>query len=149
MEVDNPAYMKHLDYRLTSTSSLSEKQTNFQVTDTANALTNWELTKEGLGCSKPVPKLEVSGQSIGKIVEYANCLGSDTPKHLSSFKFGQKKTALGELENITTFEVGAEAMTLDSEQSISSACLSNRSMKLAPEQELSKTRLSKSESLSH
>ncbi|CAK9263763.1 unnamed protein product, partial [Sphagnum jensenii] len=119
IEVDNPAIMKHLDSRLTSTSSLSEKQTSFRVTDTANASSNWELNKEDLGCSKPVPKLEVSGQSIGKIVEYANCLGSDTPKHLSSFKFGQKKTALGELENITTFEVGAEAMTLDSEQSIS------------------------------
>jgi hypothetical protein len=144
MEVDNPAIMKHLDSRLTSTSSLSEKQTNFRVTDTANASSNLELTKEDLGCSKPIPKLEVSGQSIGKIVEYANCLGSDTPKHLSSFKFGQKKTALGELENITTFEVGAEAMTLDSEQSISRACLSNQSMKLAPEQELSKTRSSKS-----
>ncbi|CAK9207826.1 unnamed protein product [Sphagnum troendelagicum] len=139
IEVDNPAIMKHLDSRLTSTSSLSEKQTSFRVTDTANASSNWELNKEDLGCSKPVPKLEVSGQSIGKIVEYANCLGSDTPKHLSSFKFGQKKTALGELENITTFEVGAEAMTLDSEQSISSACLSNQSMKLAPEQELSET----------
>lgn len=149
IEVDNPAIMKHLDSRLTSTSSLSEKQTSFRVTDTANASSNWELNKEDLGCSKPVPKLEVSGQSIGKIVEYANRLGSDTPKHLSSFKFGQKKTALGELENITTFEVGAEAMTLDSEQSISSACLSNQSMKLAPEQELSKTRSSKSESLSH
>ncbi|CAM6067042.1 unnamed protein product [Sphagnum tenellum] len=131
------------------TSSLSEKQTSFRVTDTANASSNWELNKEDLGCSKPVPKLEVSGQSIGKIVEYANCLGSDTPKHLSSFKFGQKKTALGELENITTFEVGAEAMTLDSEQSVSSACLSNQSMKLAPEQELSRTRSSKSETLGH
>jgi hypothetical protein len=60
-------------------------------------------------------------------------------KHLSSFKFGQKKTAVGELENITTVEVGhIEATTHDFKLVFSHAQkLPNQSTKLVAENKLS------------
>ena len=104
--------MHSLDSRLSSNNSLvSDKSVESRVTDVSmsSSESSWESGK-----SRSVQTLGNTGQVMEQIVESVNSLASDSPKYLSSFKFGQKKTAAGALENITTTEVGLESASADS-----------------------------------
>ncbi|CAM6018845.1 unnamed protein product [Sphagnum balticum] len=140
------AHVKCVDSRLadTNNSLLLERQPKLQVTDTGDS--NWELAKQDSGQhSQPniIPNSEISSQVIGdQFWEKGNsltCCCNSPRKHLSSFKFGETKTAEGELENITTLEVGhIKATTHDFKPAFSHARkLPNQSTKLVAENKLS------------
>jgi hypothetical protein len=140
------AHVKCVDSRLgdTNNSLLPERQLKLEVTDTGDS--NWEVAKQDSEQHlhpNIIPNSEISSQVIGdQFWEKGNsltCCCNSPRKHLSSFKFGQKKTAVGELENITTLEVGhIEATTHDFKPAFSHPQkLPNRSTKLVAENKFS------------
>jgi hypothetical protein len=92
---NNLRFIKRLDSRLSNNSLISDKSYESRVTDMSSD-SSWESGKNR------AQGMEGACQVMEQIVENANALSHG--RHLSSFKFGQKKTAA-----IADLEAGSES----------------------------------------
>ena len=92
---NNLRFIKRLDSRLSNNSLISDKSYESRVTDMSSD-SSWESGKNR------VPPMDGACQVMEQIVENANALSHG--KHLSSFKFGQRKTGA-----IADLEVGSDS----------------------------------------
>jgi hypothetical protein len=87
---------KRLDAANDAASMLSSRSVESRVTDLGSEA-SWESGK-----SRSVQTLGASGKVMDQITEKVDSLSFDSPKHLSTFKFGLKKTTVGAFETITS-----------------------------------------------
>lgn len=94
---NNLRFIKRLDSRLSNNSLISDKSYESRATDMSSD-SSWESGK-----NRGQQPLDAACQVMEQIVENANALSHG--RHLSSFKFGQKKTAA----TLADLEVGSES----------------------------------------
>lgn len=88
---------KRADSKLTNDMSvMSNRSIESRITDLGSEA-SWESGK-----SRSVQTLGTTGKVMDQITEKVDSHSFDSPKHLSTFKFGLKKTTVGAFETITS-----------------------------------------------
>ncbi|KAG0574426.1 hypothetical protein KC19_VG261900 [Ceratodon purpureus] len=105
-----------------NTPMLSSRSIESRITHLGSEA-SWELGK-----SRSVQTLGATGKVMDQISEKISSLSFDSPKHLSTFKFGLKKTTVGAFETITSSDqVPPDCKPNDSISARSSRAVSERS----------------------
>lgn len=95
------------------TGLLSNRSMESRITDLGSEA-SWESGK-----SRSVQTLGTTGRVMDQITEKVDSLSFDSPKHLSTFKFGLKKTTVGAFETITSSEDQGRQSKADGRQEMS------------------------------